>query len=129
MRWTFRAGIMNAQFSLARLLQLVVVVAVISALFGHLAWPLALLVLSGLNGIASVWFWLTERRRLAGMAVVTAVLALCTLFFTDWGLSSPHPVVRVAWPYLVAACIAEFVTIGMWLISVPPTMRSSIPKS
>jgi len=111
------------QFSLGRMLQLVFVVAVISALFGHLAWPLALLALSGLNGIASVWFWLTKRSRLGKMAALTAILILATLFFTDWGFSSPHPVVRVAWPLLVAACIAELVTIVMWLVSVPPTVR------
>ncbi len=112
---------MNTQFSLARLLQLVVVVAVISALFGHLVWPLALLVLSGLNGIASVCFWLTKRPRLGEAAAATAALGLCTLFFTDWGLTSPNPVVHVAWPCLAAACIAELVTLVMWLLSVPPT--------
>lgn len=76
---------MQAQFSLSRMLQLAVVVAVISALFGHLPWPLALLALCGLNVLASVWFWLTKRSWLGNTAGVTAVLIFAALFFTDWG--------------------------------------------
>ncbi len=111
---------MNVQFSLGRMLRLVFVVAVISTLFAQLKWPLALLALSGLNGAASIWFWLVKRSRVARMAALTSLLMLATLFFTDWGLSSLHPVLRVAWPLLIAACIAELLTLLLWLVSVPP---------
>ena len=64
-----------------------------------------------------------ERQLLGTTAAVTAMLMLATLFFTDWGIEMPHPVVQIAWPHLVAACIAEVAAIIMWLLSVPPTIR------
>ncbi len=114
---------MKVQFSLGRLLQLVVVVAVVSALFASLKWPVALLALCGLNGLAALWFRVTKRPVVSGLAAETAILIFATLLQTDWGLSSPRPVVRVAWPWLIAACIAELVTIVSWMVSVPPIVR------
>jgi hypothetical protein len=112
------------QFSIGRLLKLVVVVAVISWLFAYLAWPLVLKTLCELNGLASVWFLVTGRRRLARMAIVAAILMLATLLWTDWGLSPLDPVVHVAWSFLVAASVAEVTTIVLWLVSVPLTPRT-----
>jgi len=117
-------GNVNVQFSLSRLFQLTFVVAVVCALFAALKWPLALLALSGMNAVACVRFWLTKRTRMALMAFATSILMLATLLLTNWGLSMPQPVVRVAWPYLVAACVSQSATILFWLVSIPPTTRS-----
>lgn len=115
----WREGTKNMQFSLGRMFRLVFVVAVISTLFAQLKWPLALLALPGLNGAASLGFWGVKKSRLARMALVTSLLMLVTLILTDWGLSSLHPVARIAWPVLVAACIAQLLTLLLWLVSVP----------
>ena len=116
-----RVGTMNMQFSIGRLLKLVVVVAVISWLFVYLERPVALATLCELNELASVWLLATGRRRLAGMAIVTAILMCATLFATDWRLSFERPFIHVAWSFLVAASVAELLTIVLWLVSVPPT--------
>lgn len=115
---------MNIQFSLGRLLQLLVVVAVPCAIFAQWKWPLALLAMLGLNGFASVWFWLTKRPQVGGMAALTAILIFAALLFTDWDIDSPRPpVVRVAWPWLTAACVSQLVTVLMWMVSVRPAIR------
>ena len=107
---------MTFQFSLTRLLQLVVVVTIICALFASLTWPVALLVVCGLNVVGCIGFRLVGRSRIAGLMGVTAILILATLVLTDWGLSCPHPVVSVAWPYLIAACVSELVAVVCWLV-------------
>ena len=114
---------MNLQFRLSRLFQLTVVVAIVCALFAALKWPLALLALSGMNAVACVRFRLTRRTRPALMALATSVFMLTTLLFTDWGFSTPRPVVRVAWPQLAAACVSQLATMLFWLVSVPPKTR------
>ncbi len=114
-------GTMNTQLSLGRMFQVVVVVAVISTLFAQLKWPLALLALAGLNAVASFGLWYARRVRSAQMAIATSALLLATLFLTDWALSSPRGIVRVAWRLLGAACIMQVLTIVAWLFSVPPT--------
>jgi len=113
----------DLRFSLSRLFQLTLVVAVVCALFAALKWPLALLALSGMNAVACVRFWLTRRTRVALMALATSVFMLAALLFTDWGFSTPRPVVRVAWPHLVAACVWQLATMLFWLVSVPPGTR------
>jgi hypothetical protein len=109
----------RVQFGLIRLFQCTIIVAAISALFAAFKWPLALLILCGLNAAASVYFCATRRARIAGPAFITSCLILATLFFTDWGFSSPNPRVRIAWPYLVAACLSQLWAVFCWLISAP----------
>jgi hypothetical protein len=89
---------------------------------------IALLALSGLNALASFWLWFTKRLKAAATAIATAMLMVATLFFTDWGLSSLQPVVRVAWPLLIAASIAQLLAIGLWFLSVPPPPSSRPPE-
>lgn len=105
------------QFRLMRLFQLVFIVAAASSLFATFKWPLAILVLSGVNAVASVYYVRVGKTRIAVLAFTTSVLLLATLFFTDWGLSSPRPVVVVAWPFLAAACVVELCAIVNWLFS------------
>ena len=108
---------MTLQFSLSRMFQLVVVVAILCSLFASLKWPVALLVLSGMNAVACLGFGITRRPIVAGFAGATTILILATLFYTNWGLSSLHPGVRVAWPFLIAACFSELATLVCWLLS------------
>jgi hypothetical protein len=105
------------QFGLIRLFQCTLMVAVVSALFTALKWPLALLIVCGLNAAASAYFCATRRPRIAAAAFMTFCLILATLFFTDWGFSTPNPMVRIAWPFLAAACVSQLCTILYWLIS------------
>ena len=119
---------MNTQFSLGRMFQVVVVVAIISTLFAQLKWPLALLALAGLNAVASIGLWYARKVRSAQMAIATSAFLLATLFFTDWALSSPRGIVRVAWRLLGAACIMQVVTIVAWLFSAAPTTRNRLAE-
>ena len=105
------------QFGLARLFQFTLIVAVVSALFASLKWPVALLVLCGLNIFASIYFYATRRVGIAISGFTTACLILATLFFTDWGFSSLNPTVRIAWPFLAAACVSQLYEVLCWLIS------------
>lgn len=105
------------QFPMIRFFQLAVIIAVTLSLFATLRWPPALLVLSVFNAIASIHFFRTSRARTAILAFTTSVLLLATLFFTNWGLSTPRPVVRVAWPFLVAACVLQLCVFVNWLFS------------
>ena len=89
--------------------------AIISGLlFLTFTWPVALLGVAGLNAILSIRFWFKKRRREAKLAGLAAILFLATLFFTDWGLPSVKHVARVAWPCLIAACVAELALIVFW---------------
>jgi hypothetical protein len=103
-----------------RLMLLMLVLAVIGSLFAALVWPRALLALAGLNAVASVVFLLGRRMLTATLSAATCGLILATLFLTDWGLSSLHPVIRIAWPYLIGASIAEVATISSWMVSIRP---------
>ncbi len=110
---------MHTQFSLARMLQAVAVIAVICSLFAQLRWPSALFVLSGMNLVVGFWFWYRGRAQLRTLALATFALIIATLFFTDWGLSSPQPRVRVAVLPLIAACFTQVLTIVLWLFAAP----------
>ncbi len=112
---------------LLRLLSFFSVAAVVGALFVVFAWPVALLVLSGMNAVGCIGFAIVRQLKIAGFAGVTSILIMATLFFTDWGLSSLHPVVRVAWPYLIAACAAELTTVLFYLLSPLPSPLSPLP--
>jgi hypothetical protein len=98
------------------LLQIVIVFSTLGGLFIALKWPLALLALVGLNAIVGIGFRINRNRLNGNLACATAVLIFATLYFTDWGLSMPHPVVRVAWPYLIAACVSELALIVCWIV-------------
>lgn len=110
----------NAQYGLNRLFLCVFMVAVICSLFATFEWPFALLFLSGMNAAASLRFWVAKRWRIANATFATSCLILATLFFTDWGLSTPHPVIRIAWKFLVGACLMQLYAIVTWLFLVPP---------
>ena len=120
---------MGSTFSLRRLMYLVFVAAVAAALFVKLGWPNALLIVAVANAIAAVRFWATRRSQLSRMAAASAVLIMATLFFTDWGLSSLHPVVRVAWGWLVCACILQVMAIVLWLVSDSPIAAASADQN
>jgi hypothetical protein len=104
------------RFSIRRLCILPVIVAVVCALFASLPWPWAVLAIAGLNGVACIGFWIVGRRAVSGLAATTTALLIATLVQTDWGMSSPHPEVRVAWSWLVAACFGQVATVVCWLL-------------
>lgn len=108
---------MTLQFSLRRLLGCVAVVAVVSSLFASLKWPVALAALAAINAAASVAFGEMKRPWITLLALVTASLIALTLIETDWGFSTsnPAPMVRVAWPWLIAACVTQVCTLLFWL--------------
>jgi hypothetical protein len=107
---------MAVQFTLSRMFQLVAVVAILCSLFASLPWPIAMAVLSVANVMAAIVFFVGGRSRTSNLASVTSLLVLATLFSTDWGLSSLHPVVHVAWPIAIAACAFQLATILAWFL-------------
>ncbi|MBN1393951.1 MAG: hypothetical protein JW959_02885 [Pirellulales bacterium] len=100
---------------------------VFAVLFIVFPWPVALLVASGINAVMCVGFGMVGQFKIAGFCGAATVLILMALFFTDWGLSSIHPVVHIAWPYLIAAIVAEVTAVVCWLKILLPSSLSSLP--
>ena len=92
-------------------------VAVVAGMFAYMVWPIALLVLSAINAAAAVGLAFTARRHIAGWSFATCALILATLYYTDWGVSRPNGTIQIAWPILVAACIAQVITVSTWLLA------------
>lgn len=66
--------------------------------------------------ITCVGFLLRGKRLGSGLAGATVVLLIATLFFTNWGMSSPKPVIRIAWSYLISACVSELALVVYWIL-------------
>ncbi len=105
------------QFSLARLLQLVVLASVIGSLFALFPWPVALLVVCEINAMVAIYSWFKGRTALCYITLTTSGLILATLFFTDWGVSRPNGKISVAWPVLIVACVAQVDAVAVWVFS------------
>jgi hypothetical protein len=105
------------QFSLARLLQLFVFASVVASLFALFPWPVALLVVCGINAMVAIYSWFKGRAALCYITLTTSGLILATLFFADWGVSRPNGNISVAWPVLIAACVAQVGAVAVWLLS------------
>ncbi|WP_145063407.1 hypothetical protein [Adhaeretor mobilis] len=107
------------QFSLARLLVLTTVVAVVAFMFATIPWPPGVAFLAFVDMLVMVVARSKNKRRLRIASAVTVCLIVATLFFTDWGVSSPKPVIRIAWPPAIGAIIAQLATLGLWLMESP----------
>jgi len=103
-------------------------IAVTCTLFAILRWPLALLGLAGLNTIACFGFLVRGKQLVAILAGATALLLIATLFFTDWGLSSLKPTIRIAWWYLIAACVSEVVLLAYWILDILKSEKGAVEK-
>ena len=113
---------MSLQFSLRRLLGLVTLVAVVCSLFASLWWPVAMLLLAGMNLIACVGFRIVKRSLLSGLAGVTSLLIVVAFGATFMGFYDLLPPPRSFWlPLLTAACISELATVVCWLFSGSPS--------
>lgn len=99
-----------------RLLVLIVFALVVDGAFIAFPWPLVVLGIAVFNAIAAVGFWLGGKQRSVELTGATTALLIAALFFTDWGFSTPNPIVRVAWPWLIAACAMEIAAISWWLL-------------
>ena len=82
-------------------------------LFASLPLMLTLLVLLACNSIAFIVLLIVGRSRSAGLALLTGVLMLASLIFTDWGFSMPNPRIRISWLAFVPACISQLVLVTM----------------
>ena len=82
---------MVVQFTLSRMFQLVAVAAILCSLFASLEWPVALALLCVTNGFAAIVFLGMWRLRTAFVAGFTSILIAAALFFSGYGLDSPHP--------------------------------------
>jgi hypothetical protein len=84
----------------------IVSVAGLTLLFGVPLFVPMLLVTLGMtavNAIATVVFVIAGQRRLIALASLSCLCWIATLLFTNWGFSTPRPVVRPYWPALVPA--------------------------
>lgn len=77
------------------------------ALFVTLPLMLTLLALVVGNAVAVVILVCFRRRGAAKLALLTVMLMLASLIFTDWGVSTPYPRIRVSWLTLIPACISQ----------------------
>jgi len=111
------------QFSIRRMLGAVTIVAIISALFGSLPWPVAMLVLAGVNWSVAVACWFTGQHTIGKFAAATCALIISALVFTDWGFSSPSARSRIAWNSVVAAGMTQLLAIGAWLVEPSPRLE------
>jgi hypothetical protein len=109
----------RARFSLSRMLAATAMVAFIAALFHWLPAPFAGLTLCLGNLVSAAWFHHVKRREVANLAILTAALILATLYYTEWGLSSPSGRIIVAWPFFGAAALAQVGMLTTWLLVSP----------
>lgn len=92
----------------------VALVTALIALFAATFLMLTLLILIGCNGIAFIVLYVRHSPS-AKLAFLTAALMFVSLILTDWGFSTPHPRIRVAWVALVPAGIAQIALISRLL--------------
>ena len=102
-----------------RLRRLVIAIAVIGGPFLFFKWPVAVFSLAVLNVVACLLLGMQRRWQSAVGALIASALLFAALVFTNWGLSTPQPVVRVAWPWLIAGCIAQAAVAVGWTMPRP----------
>jgi hypothetical protein len=119
---------MATQFTLRRLMFLVVIVAVVCSLFATLDWSWAMLLLAGMNAFASLSFTIVKRVRLSSLAGMTSSIILVTLVCTvGFAITVPlnyPPVIRVWWAWWTPAFILELATVLCWLFSGSPSVAA-----
>lgn len=104
------------QFSLGSLLLISMVAPALAFPFAIWSWPIATVVLGCLNIAIAVAVFLAREERPAVLFTLTGLAMLGVLFFTDWGVSSINPVVRVSWFWVVVASVGEVVSVWYWLM-------------
>jgi hypothetical protein len=112
---------MAVQFTLSRMFQLVVVVAVLCSLFASLRWYTALFALIIVNALACIAFAAVKRPITAGFAALTSFLIAATLSFT-W-FPQDYGDVVVPWAILIGARVSQLATVLSWFLSDSPPRR------
>ncbi len=91
--------------------------AALVSLFATLPLMLTLLALLVCNAVAFLVLLVARQTTAANLALLTGVLLVASLMFTDWGFSMPNPRVTVSWICLIPAIIAQLTLIAcpFWL--------------
>lgn len=106
-----------------RLVAVLAVVLTVVAMFATMPLMLTLLALLGSNVLACFMLLILQDTSATFLAFLTGLLMLASLVFTDWGLSSQVPRIRVSWPSLIPAVVCQLVLISLPARRVVKTWR------